>query len=81
MCSSDLGKLPVEIPAGVTITVGDKEITVAGPKGTLQVPVQKKTLTKVEEKQVIITREDDEKKSKAWHGLQRSLIKNTVCLK
>ena len=37
---SRIGKLPVEIPAGVTITVGDKEITVAGPKGTLQVPVQ-----------------------------------------
>lgn len=75
---SRIGKLPVEIPAGVTITVGDKEIAVAGPKGTLQVPVQEKTLTKVEEKQVIITREDDEKKSKAWHGLQRSLIQNAV---
>ena len=34
---SRIGKLPVDIPAGVTITVGDKEITVAGPKGTLQV--------------------------------------------
>ena len=43
---SRIGKLPVDIPAGVTITVGDKEITVAGPKGTLTVPVQENTTTK-----------------------------------
>ena len=49
---SRIGKLPVEIPAGVTITVGDKEITVAGPKGTLQVPVQENTTTKVEKSRV-----------------------------
>ena len=75
---SRIGKLPVEIPAGVTITVGDKEITVAGPKGTLQVPVQEKTTTKVEGNQVIVTRSDDEPHSRAWHGLQRALINNAV---
>ena len=75
---SRIGKLPVEIPAGVTITVGDKEITVAGPKGTLQVPVQQNTSTKVEGNQVIVERVDDEPKSRAWHGLQRSLINNAV---
>ena len=40
---SRIGKLPVDIPAGVTITVGDTEITVAGPKGTLTASVQGKT--------------------------------------
>ena len=75
---SRIGKLPVDIPAGVTITVGDSEITVAGPKGTLQVPVQPQTTTKVEEKQVVVTRANDEPKSRAWHGLQRSLINNAV---
>ncbi|MBQ3352251.1 50S ribosomal protein L6 [Candidatus Saccharibacteria bacterium] len=75
---SRIGKLPVEIPAGVTITVGESEITVAGPKGTLQVPVQQNTTTKVEENQVIVTRKDDEPESKAWHGLQRALINNAV---
>ena len=75
---SRIGKLPVEIPAGVTITVGDKEITVAGPKGTLQVPVQENTTTKVECNQIIVTRSDDEPKSKAWHGLQRALLNNAV---
>ena len=75
---SRIGKLPVEVPAGVTITVGDKEITVAGPKGTLTVPVQANTQTKVEGNQIIITRSDDEPKSKAWHGLQRALLNNAV---
>ena len=75
---SRIGKLPVDIPAGVTITVGDKEITVAGPKGTLAVPVQDNTTTKVEGNQIIVTRKDDEPKSRAWHGLQRALLNNAV---
>ncbi len=75
---SRIGKLPVDIPAGVTITVGDKEITVAGPKGTLQVPIQNNTTTKVEENKIVVTRKDDEPDSKAWHGLQRALLNNAV---
>lgn len=75
---SRIGKLPVEIPAGVTITVGESEITVAGPKGTLQVPVQQNTKTAVEEGKVVVTRENDEPESRAWHGLQRALINNAV---
>ena len=75
---SRIGKLPVDIPAGVTITVGDKTITVAGPKGTLEVPVQQNTTTKVEDGKIIVTRKDDEPESKAWHGLQRALLNNAV---
>ena len=75
---SRIGKLPVDIPAGVTITVGDKDITVAGPKGTLQVPIQNNTTTKVEESKIVVTRKDDEPESKAWHGLQRALLQNAV---
>ncbi len=75
---SRIGKLPVNIPAGVTITVGESEITVAGPKGTLQVPVQQNTTTQVVENQIIVTRKDDEPESKAWHGLQRALLNNAV---
>ena len=75
---SRIGKLPVEIPAGVTITVGEKDITVTGPKGTLMVPVQANTTTKVEGNIITVTRSDDEPKSRAWHGLQRALINNAV---
>ncbi|MBR2659323.1 50S ribosomal protein L6 [Candidatus Saccharibacteria bacterium] len=75
---SRIGKLPVDIPAGVTITVESSEITVAGPKGTLKVPVQQNTTTKVEENKIVVTRKDDEPDSKAWHGLQRALLQNAV---
>ena len=75
---SRIGKLPVDVPAGVTITVGESEITVAGPKGTLVVPVQPNTTTVVEGTQATVTRKDDEPKSRAWHGLQRALLQNAV---
>ncbi len=75
---SRIGKQPIEIPAGVTITVGDKEITVAGPKGSLIVPVQDNTKTEVKDNQIIVTRKNDEPKSRAWHGLQRALLNNAV---
>ena len=75
---SRIGKQPVDIPAGVTITVGEQTITVAGPKGTLEVPVQPNTSTKVEGTQIVVSRSDDEPKSRAWHGLQRALLNNAV---
>ena len=75
---SRIGKQPIEIPAGVTITVGDKEITVAGPKGQLIVPVQPTTKVTAEGNVASVTRENDEPKSRAWHGLQRALLNNAV---
>ena len=75
---SRIGKQPIEIPAGVTITVGESEITVAGPKGQLIVPVQPKTKVSVDGAVATVTREDDEPKSRAWHGLQRALLNNAV---
>ena len=75
---SRIGKQPIEIPAGVTITVGDSEITVAGPKGQLVVPVQPKTKVEVQDNVATVTRENDEPKSRAWHGLQRALLNNAV---
>ena len=75
---SRIGKQPIEIPAGVTITVGDSEITVAGPKGSLNVPVQPMTKVAIDGNILTVTREDDEPKSRAWHGLQRALLNNAV---
>ena len=75
---SRIGKLPIQVPAGVTITVGDTDISVVGPKGTLNVPIQQNTKTIVEDGKVIVTRKDDEAASRAWHGLQRALINNAV---
>ncbi len=75
---SRIGKQPIEIPAGVTITVGDTEITVAGPKGSLIVPLQQNVKVTIDGNQAIVTRDNDEPKSRAWHGLQRALLNNAV---
>ena len=75
---SRIGKLPVEIPAGVTITVADGVVTVTGSKGTLTELVLPEVDVKVEGEQVIVTRKSDEKLAKSQHGLMRSLINNMV---
>ena len=75
---SRIGKLPIEIPSGVTITVDPAEITVAGPKGTLKQFTMMGVSVKQEENQVVVTRENDEPKNRAKHGLMRALLNNMV---
>lgn len=75
---SRIGKLPIDIPAGVTITVDSDVISVKGPKGELTVPHLSDVTVKVDEKQAIVTRHNDERIAKAQHGLQRSLLNNAV---
>src|SRR5581483_4175496 len=75
---SRVGKLPVTIPSGVTITVDASEITVAGPKGTLKQFTMPGVTVKQEEDQLIVTRENDEPKNRAKHGLMRALLNNMV---
>ena len=75
---SRIGKLPIEIPAGVTITVGADVITVVGPKGQLIVPHLSDVTVAPEGTQAIVTRKDDEFIAKAQHGLQRALLNNAV---
>ncbi|MDN5275761.1 MAG: hypothetical protein JWN33_410 [Candidatus Saccharibacteria bacterium] len=75
---SRIGKLPIQIPSGVTITVGDASITVVGPKGQLEVPKLPLTNVAQEETAIIVTRKDDERQSRAQHGLQRALLNNAV---
>lgn len=75
---SRVGKLPVTIPSGVTITVDASEITVAGSKGTLKQFTMPGVTVKQEENQLIVTRENDEPKNRAKHGLMRALLNNMV---
>lgn len=75
---SRIGKLPIEIPSGVTITVDSDVITVKGANGQLTVPHLSDVTVALEGTQVIVTRKDDEKVAKAQHGLQRSLLNNAV---
>ena len=75
---SRIGKLPVAIPSGVTITVDSEVITVKGPKGELTVPHLSDVTVAEEDGKMIVTRKDDERIAKAQHGLQRSLLNNAV---
>ncbi len=75
---SRIGKLPIQIPSGVTITVADDAITVVGPKGQLVVPHLSDVTVTLEDGNAIVTRNDDERIAKAQHGLQRALLNNAV---
>jgi large subunit ribosomal protein L6 len=75
---SRIGKLPITIPSGVTITVDPDEITVAGSKGTLKQFTMPGVTVKQEDGHVIVTRENDEPKNRAKHGLMRTLINNMI---
>jgi len=75
---SRIGKLPISIPAGVTVTVQDTVVTVKGPKGTLVQDINPSITVTVEGNVVTVTRPDDEKLNRSMHGLYRSLIQNMV---
>lgn len=76
---SRIGRMPVNIPAGVTVTVGEGNVvTVKGPKGTLTQTFRPQLTIKVEGNEVLVTRPDDEKETRSLHGLTRALIHNMV---
>ena len=75
---SRIGKLPIDVPTGVTITVDSNEIAVKGPKGELTVPHLSDVTVQLEGTQALVARKDDERIAKAQHGLQRALLNNAV---
>ena len=76
---SRIGRAPIAIPAGVTVTVSDDNIvTVKGPKGTLTQEVNKNITVKQEGTEIHVTRPNDEKQNRAFHGLYRALIANMI---
>ena len=75
---SRIGKAPIAIPAGVTVTVSGEKVTVKGPKGTLEESVHSDLSVKVEDGHVVVTRPSDDREHRAQHGLWRALIHNMV---
>ena len=75
---SRIGKLPISVPAGVTISVKDALVTVKGPKGVLTQEINPNVVVTVEDGICHVTRQNDEKQSRSFHGLYRSLINNMV---
>lgn len=75
---SRIGKLPIEIPQGVDVTVEDHQVTVKGPNGTEVVAVRPEINVKVEDNHIVVTRVDDSRQARSLHGLSRTLIANAV---
>ena len=76
---SRIGKLPIAVPAGVTVTIADDNtVTVKGPKGELSQKVNKDMTVRMENGQILVERPSDAKQHRAMHGLYRSLIHNMV---
>ena len=75
---SRIGRLPIDIPAGVTITVDGQDVAVKGPKGELALVIASPIEAKIEDGQILVTRPDDERASRSLHGLTRTLISNQI---
>ncbi len=75
---SRIGKLPVEVPAGVTVSLEGANFSTTGPKGTLERAMPPKVAVRIDGGQVIVEREDDSRTARSMHGLARTLINNMV---
>ncbi len=76
---SRIGRIPVQVPAGVDVTIDGQTVTVTGPKGELSHVVPAPiTVSRDEAGAVIVSRPDDERRSRSLHGLTRTLINNMV---
>jgi len=75
---SRIGKAPISLPSGVTLTVDKSAVTVKGPKGELVQEIHPDITCKVEDGTVTLERPTEQKRHKAMHGLYRSLVNNAV---
>jgi len=75
---SRIGRLPITIPDGVTVTQDNRVVTVKGPKGELELSIPEPIEVAIEESTITVTRPDDERESRALHGLVRTLINNNI---
>lgn len=75
---SRIGKKPVTIPAGVEVNIDGQDVTVKGPKGTLEHTIAAPITAKIEGTEILVERPDDERISRSLHGLTRTLIDNMV---
>ncbi len=75
---SRIGRMPIEVPAGVTVSIDGQHVSVKGPKGELALTVAEPIHVSLEDNQVVVTRPNEERLSKSLHGLTRTLINNNI---
>lgn len=75
---SRIGRLPIEIPTGVDVTIDGATVSVKGPRGAMTHTIPAPLTAAIEDGKVVVTRPDDERRSKSLHGLTRTLIANQI---
>ena len=75
---SRIGRLPIPLPEGVEVEIGKGQVSVKGPKGSLEERVPGGITAKLEDGQVVVSRRNDSKQQRAFHGLVRALLANAV---
>lgn len=75
---SRIGKLPIAVPGGVDVKIDGQQVSVKGPKGELSLVVAEPIRVALDGGEVLVTRPDDERNSRALHGLTRTLINNNI---
>lgn len=75
---SRIGRLPIEVPAGVTVGIDGQQVSVAGPKGSLQLTISEPIKIAADDATLTVTRPDDARGNRALHGLTRSLVANMI---
>jgi len=76
---SRIGKIPVAVPAGVDVTIAGQDVAIKGPKGSLSLTIAEPiSVVKGEDGALQVTRPDDERRSRALHGLSRTLVQNMI---
>jgi large subunit ribosomal protein L6 len=75
---SRIGRMPIDVPAGVTVSIDGQHVSVKGPKGELALTVAEPIQVALEDNQIVVSRPNEERLSKSLHGLTRTLINNNV---
>jgi large subunit ribosomal protein L6 len=75
---SRIGKMPIPVPSGVTVSIKDGDISVKGPRGELSRTIPAEMLVKLKDDKLTVSRPSDSKKHRAYHGMTRSILANMV---
>jgi large subunit ribosomal protein L6 len=75
---SRIGRAPITVPSGVNVTIADRSVTVAGPRGSLTRALPGEITVRQEDSSLVVERPNDERQNRALHGLTRTLVNNMV---
>ena len=75
---SRIGNAPIKVPGGVKVAINGQNVSVEGPKGKMSWELPSRAKAELKDDEVVVTRENDERQSRAMHGLSRTLVANMI---